>query len=431
MSGFNDVFIYVDTMVFLHFVPLEHIDWTKLAGSQTVTIVVSRVIIRELDTHKNSHPSQKVRERARKALQRIEQWAAVPTEIRPGVIVSISQDLPSGDLKGLKINPDWPDDLQLAIALEHAQSAPEARILVASDDTGARIHARNLGLDVLPLDDALRIPSEKDPLEAENAVLRSRLLKLQAAVPHLKLAFSSGSNLLKFAVEDLHSESTAWIQAELEKRKKDYPPYSSKNLDRALMGLHFPSDSEITRYNTQLNNYYGAVERWLQAVVEHRSRSGLTFEIRLTLFNEGGAPGDDIDISLHFPDGFLLVEGEDLEPEPEEPDPPRPPRNLFEIQADHFSLITPRLHHLYRSDFPTFQPPGNASSPRIEKTESYDVSYTVRRLKHGQTEELDPVFVIFEDYSALQSFRITYSVNAANMPEDTSGALDVVFERPQ
>ena len=88
--------IFLDTNILLHGKPLQDIAW-ETYEAPPVTIVITRTNIRELDKHKDNHPKNHIRGRARKALQRIEAAAASDAVLRPNVILHVERTSPSID----------------------------------------------------------------------------------------------------------------------------------------------------------------------------------------------------------------------------------------------------------------------------------------------------------------------------------------------
>ena len=72
---------------------------------------------------------------------------------------------------------------------------------------------------------------------------------------------------------------------------------------------------EVDRYNSQLEDFFERYKRYVEADWKFRQYRSLTVGLELLVVNEGTAPADDLDVYLHFPDGFLLFE-EQVMPEP-------------------------------------------------------------------------------------------------------------------
>ncbi|MDQ3534210.1 MAG: hypothetical protein M3421_01120 [Bacteroidota bacterium] len=147
----------------------------------------------------------------------------------------------------------------------------------------------------------------------------------------------------------------------------------------------------------------------------------LTFEINLGLINNGNTPADDIDIHLHFPDGFKLVETGNIKSKIEFPEPPYKPKNRMDIGFPSWLSV------------PSMSPIANVGnsikfdSPTIKKTNSYDVHFNRKGLKHGYTEELKSLSIVFERHKDIKNFPIEYDISAGNIPNELIGKLNVTF----
>src|SRR4051794_30751285 len=97
---------FVDTNLLLHAKPLQDIRWEALE-TQPIEIIVTRPVIKELDKHKDQHPKKHLRERARRALQRIEAASTDP-ELRPGVILVVDHRQPRIDWEQHDLDPGSP-----------------------------------------------------------------------------------------------------------------------------------------------------------------------------------------------------------------------------------------------------------------------------------------------------------------------------------
>jgi hypothetical protein len=151
------------------------------------------------------------------------------------------------------------------------------------------------------------------------------------------------------------------------------------------------------------------------------------FFCSLYLVNSGGAPAQNIDVHLHFPDGMDIFDTKHLPPEfqtPVPPEPPRKPRSWSEYITESLNIgIAPAIFNRlgnYNMEVP------NVSSPTIQKSFSYDVDYDVTRLKHGYQECLGELLIVFNVKQSVKSFHAEYIVTADNLPFKQSGRLNFV-----
>ena len=158
-------YVFLDAMMFLHFKPIEQIDWPNLLNSTPVRLVLTRITIRELDKHKSSHPSPKIRDRARRILKKLETFLKSPDmPIRESVEITFYDEMPSLDYPSYGLNPDWSDDIFIATILSFGLQSGRNSIVLVTDDTGVRIKAKSLDIETFELPDDFRLLSEPNPL---------------------------------------------------------------------------------------------------------------------------------------------------------------------------------------------------------------------------------------------------------------------------
>jgi len=181
-------FVFFDTMVFLHCIPVKEMNLPELLDVGTVTLVIPRITIQELDKHKNTHPSRKIRDRATDRLKTIQ--ACMDTsekELRFEVRLELTMARPSRDFEQHGLNMDCPDDELIANVLKCKGDHPSDRVVLISHDVGPKLTASQVGIETTEIPDRWRIRPEDDPLVKENKRLRNELLKLQSAQPKLIL----------------------------------------------------------------------------------------------------------------------------------------------------------------------------------------------------------------------------------------------------
>ena len=95
-----------------------------------------------------------------------------------------------------------------------------------------------------------------------------------------------------------------------------------------------------------------------------------------------------------------------------------------------------RLPHINPSAFSPFLPSNNrpselpnVSRPKIRRTNSFDVDFKIRKLKHNKPILLDRLFVVFDSFESVKSFGIDYRINAGNLPHEINDSLHVKIEK--
>ena len=424
-------------MIYLHFKPVEDILWTEVLDSDQIHIMIPRITIRELDNKKDSHPSRKIKERARRVLQRIEAWGqAQPTPIRPGVDVKLYNQLPTIDFGAHNLDPTRNDDVLIATILDYKKCYPKAEVLLITEDTTPRITARGLGLEAVALPDTLKLPTEPDPVEQENQQLRKELEQIKVTLPKLALCFHGQEPANRLSVKINRPLSQAvYVQQQMQALRNKYPKLSNPGVIGP--SILFPSESEYRRYNADLEHFFVRYEKYVSTQWEEQQKIQLTVGFELELRNEGSASAIDVDVHLQVPNRSLsIVEESNIEPSSAKaPEPPRPPRSVTEIASEHgsqFSVIMPSVPDYSFLAARNYGPPSlpNVSRPILrEGANEHTITWNVRRVKHGSTVSFNRLAVAFADFDSASSFGIEYQLRAENLPTQAVGKLHVVVEK--
>jgi hypothetical protein len=211
----------------------------------------------------------------------------------------------------------------------------------------------------------------------------------------------------------------------LDEVKSNYPylvaddPYKNpfEIITRSMFAL---TADQIDSYNKKLYEFYLEYESALDDILEKKIRKNFTFEIELVLNNIGNTPAEDIDIHLHFPDGFELFESDETDNDINLPEPPHMPKNGLD-----FSF--PIMNYPTINSIGTIKGNSNFNSPTIKKTNSYDVDFHRNNLKHGYSENLESLSIVFKSRADIENFKIDYEISAGNMPNKLNGQLNVIF----
>jgi hypothetical protein len=144
----------------------------------------------------------------------------------------------------------------------------------------------------------------------------------------------------------------------------------------------------------------------------------------LELSNTGNFPAEDIDVWLHFPDGFVLYNPEGSRTEPIPPLEPYRPKNMFDYPRINFMDFHPvsnikSVRNLQLSNF------SNSGIPDIRQTNSFEVEYRFGSLKHNQSIQLSPLIVEFASFAEIKSFSVDYKIMVGNIPNLLEGKLNI------
>ncbi len=433
--------LFIDTNVLLHFRRLEEIDWLDLSKCKEAVIVLCSVVVRELDRHKVNHPQNKFRKRAQEIIAALHpRHSRVDSDtLRSGVRLEFIAEDPGLDFGAHNLQPELADDWLIASILDWKLKHPSDETKLVSADLGISIKAKAKGISTLEPLEADRLAEELDADEKRIKKLQEELAEIKNAQPDLKLCFGDGQNVTRVKVLSPTAFDANHFEVEMEQIRANHPLYPlSEELKDTVKGGYLSfikresftkllPQEEILRYNASLETFYGEYEKYLRAVHEHQNMERRTIQFEVALENNGSSPAEDVDIHIHFPDGFQLFDTEDNKiPEPpEQPDSPQKP-GMFRLNIDSRTLAA-----ITSSCPPSLRlpgPPSNVSPPSIRRSNSYDVNCHVGSAKHNYRISVAQFLAVFDSYDSVNSFQIDYSILAANIPKPTTGHLSVVVE---
>jgi hypothetical protein len=437
-------YVVVDTNTFLHFVGFDQIGWDDLFPGQMVALVICPQVIRELNRHKDTPRNPKMRDRATNALRKIQGWAdsESPVSLKDSVEVQFRIYDASIDFAAFRLVREVDDDHIIAVLIEMQSELPSNPVVLLSKDIGLKLKARAQGFSVVSLPDSASLPEEILPSEKKIKELENQVKELQNIRPKLRLTFADGSSKVSLEFQRTVELSEANIAGSVAAIRNKYPKLVEQKLaDKAdavfpvLQGLarmNFEllqlTPKKIDEYNRSLDEFFSDYEQYLKDVRSFCEWERRTATLKIFLTNEGTCPADDIDIFMHFPDGFKLFDEDDYLEPPKEPKAPSKPRSaLDQLTSPVFVGGMGSIYHNHNLDLLARLPagPSNVGSPKIKRTNSYDVAVKVKKAKHGLIVELDAMYLTFDSFSTVQNFKIDYSIHASNLPKHFEGSLNV------
>lgn len=286
-------------MAFMHYPPLDKIDWDDLASSTVGDLVLCAPVLEELDRNKDQHPQSGVRRRLRKLLGWIGDGLSEDdtVNVRDGLRLRVMLDAPEGvDFGGLR--GDRADDHVVALCA-YLNAAEPGSAAIVSNDTMVRIRARKLGLTIVRLPDSLRFKEPDETQRKLDEIRREQLRK-----PRFVVAFADETSNVK-------SVELPMVR-----------PYVS---DEAMLNMEALFDKGR---RDELEEYHKAQR-------EHEVVTKRLIPIGFGIKNVGDAAATSLKIRLGKPTVGRLYQEDQL---PQAPDKPLSP---FEIISS-----TSRLRHL-------------------------------------------------------------------------------------
>jgi len=368
-------------------------------------------------------------------------------KITEKVLISFEDRDPIIDFAAHQLNFNIQDDQLIASILLNKQEAPSEHIVLVTSDLGLALvtKAGRQGINTEKMPENFRIPEEPDPNENKVKQLEQQIRELNSRTPNLSLVYEDGEqhatiqlprplSLEQSEIDKRINEVKSKFRKMNKEGTKDQSHLPESALERvsmvaAMSLMNMIPQKEIDRYNNEVEKYIPAYTKIIVSNLEFENLKRRTFKLDVALANDGTTPAEDIDIYLHFPNGFQLLEEDEL---PKPPKPLAPPEEpMTEMQRFSNSMNYNRM--IPSSVFfnpPDVSPrlPQNVSSPSIKRVNSYEVHVHVQKIKHNLQVFLDPLFVIFDSFENAKSFTIDYRILAANIPREVTGNLHIIIQ---
>jgi PIN domain len=413
-------YIFLDANIFLHYKDVEQLNLEQRFGKDIV-LVVPRIILSELNKHKDSHKSIKIQKRARSICKKIQDWD------KSGQVtdnIKFRFNIQASEPKKHNLNPDSADDRFLADILEF--DAPKNDKILVSSDTNIILTAKHLDIVTEEIDESLKLPSSLDPIEIENLELQRKLNRLQNALPKLEIGLIESENDSRiqaypvFQISKAKLLSDAEINEKVSNLKIERLMPTKENLPNGFLNDFLGySQEEIDRYNEKIDHYSDQYKQYLYELREYQKYYRIRFKIAIV--NNGTAPAENVDVYFHFPNGFEMYLEDDLPEPPREPILPPKPRTMAESIQDG---IGSQLFYNYKPHIklPTFH------TYSLKRKDSYDFTDSFKSIKHNEEAILPELFLSFPSYEQVKSFQCTYRITVANLPDIIEGVINFKFE---
>lgn len=429
----NSKTLFVDTHVLLHYRSIGEVDWPAIANTENVVIVVAPIVVEELDKHKATHPSKRLRKRAASVIRLFYKLSSASLEatLRNNVRVHFLAVEPLIDFRIHGLAPEVGDDRLIASILDYREQHPDATIGLVTDDLGLRLKSRRHTIDVLSLPESARLPEELDAQEKRIKELEEETRRLKDKIPSLKLCFDDGHDHRSFSLVRPDEEIELDIPRLVGEIKEKHPKIALRTgkalpvdvLSATIHARMGASPQEIAEYNRELEDFYSRYAQYWRDLATWSTMARRIIKLPLVIENDGNSPADDVDVFLDFPDeGYHVYNAETLPKEPSQPTGPAAPglsRRLAGVfpPLDYSKLL--------------LSVPKSPFAPTIRRKSPYEVHFHLERVKHKLPQPLDPLFVVFGSFEAARSFGIDYEIKAANIPEAIGGKLHLIVEKEE
>ncbi len=148
--------LFLDTNIYLHYTFFAEIPWEKIVEAEEVFLVVPPIVLSEIDKHKYSHSSSRIRERAAKVARKYAELIDGDEHLRPGVRI-VFQAVEPTDFESHQLVRESQDDRLLASILGYMKENPTSEIILVTSDIGLKVKSKTRNIRTLSLPDDSRM----------------------------------------------------------------------------------------------------------------------------------------------------------------------------------------------------------------------------------------------------------------------------------
>ena len=440
------VYVFCDTMVFLHYRLFPQIDFPSLLNMKPITLVIPEQVSHEIDYHKNSNQNKRLRERAGRASKKIAEFIDKMDINSKSMTTKITDDYFLEYLMCKKINfksygldSENNDHKIIASILEFRACHPTDEIFFFTHDNAATITARSHNISTRRLPDSLKLADDLSEDEQRIKQLEAECAKYKKAFPELSLVHKKTKDFkIVYTLDDALSFKLPERVESFETIFKETPPYEEKilendnNISDIFAAVLYDGkrtekeNKDIKRYMQERDVYFSNYKSYLESLNKYKEK--LLFPVEMVILNTGIVPAKDVDLFVHFPDGFLMFPECDPPKLPSPPTKPHPPKTYFELTTSLGSDFYHRLSFdLPQLEETAFKMPRSFS---LNKTNSYEFKKSLSVVKHGDhiITEIDKLFIVFDSFSSIKSFSADFIISGSNIPHAIYGNLYFIFD---
>jgi hypothetical protein len=424
----SHVTAFLDTNIFLHFLPFDDVDWRKELTTRAVHLRIASVVIKELNKRKDGPGVDHVRDRARKTLRRIREVALQGSgRLKESVHLSCEGRPAVMDLRSRGLDPDWQDDCILASVIEFKEQNPAEHVVLVTDDPGAALRAHTYGVASASLSDELRIPPQPDQKQERIRELEGRLREVEKGLPKLEIAFADGRLHGEFPITPDVSvtvaDAAAYVETHIapqftERNGRTWQTLAvqakeqdgiSEGLASLMQSVGSFAELMAMKASSDVAMYLHHCRDYLVALQRYRNESARIKELPLVLRNVGTVPAEEINIVLCVPKAVGIFPTGRL---PAPPFPPVPPgkKPVSGVAPAKSAPLQTSVQYVRGLDM----------------RDHWELTYRLQRLNHHLIEPLIGLHIHFRSYEAAEPFRIDYRLAAVNAPGVVTGFLNIV-----
>lgn len=395
--------IVLDSNILLHYRNFEDIPWSEEIGCDDITIVLTAMVIEEIDEKKDNEKG-KIQKRAKAISSRIAEILLDGATSKIPVVYLDNTYATEDERRQYHLDRN---DNQILFDVMMSDMEKE-NVTVVSSDNNMLIRAKKLGFKIHRLNDGFRLKEELSKEEKEAQAAIKELEKLKNRMPEPILIFENGENNMKIKrAVALNREIE--VEKRVEELRQKWPEKTVDGEQYSVLGNTFSNASPemIVQYNVSRGKFIEDSEKKIRLEVERDDLQQRMKRIAILIYNKGTASTGKMNIFIDVPENIKLYRVNSMKKvEYDEPSTPNFHPYLKAIPS--FSIYTPKIEMWDMVDF--------IKDDQLKRT----FEPLNHKLQNG-------LFTLYVDSATCPNFKLKWILVDAELPDLIEGELNVSF----
>jgi rRNA-processing protein FCF1 len=400
------MYIVLDSNILLHYISFEEIPWQEEFGCGEVTIVLTGMVLEEIDKKKDDEKG-KIQKRAKAVASRFKEILIAGKSGKYPVMFVESAYATEDERRRFHLDRN---DNQILFDIRKA-GLDMADVIVVSSDTAMLLRAKQQGFRIYQLDDKYLLKEELSKEEKEAKAAITELTRLKNRLPEPKLIFGDTDNhiqIRRVAAYDIEQE----VQKRMNELRSRWPEKTIEDEQEIILGQVYNRVSQemILQYNISRNKFIEQTEKKIRLEAERDELERRMRKVTVSVYNSGHATTGMMNIFVDIPDGIRLY-GSNSRKKVEYDEPSTP--NYYGLKQ------IPRFNVMYGYYKPSVT--------------MWDVDDYIKKRQLKETAEplthtlLHEIFTFYLDCATCPNFGLKWYIADAALPEPVEGVLNVSF----
>lgn len=335
------IYLFLDTNILMHYKDFEQINWSEIFN-EDVSIILTPIVIREIDSIKDSGANAKKKKKAKALSSKIADYLL--NDKKGKYIIDTCDDATEEQFESKRFNTHTNDDWLLLSAARFKNEKSENIVIVAADNY-VLVKAKQLGLLYYKLPDEYLLREEPSEEEKEITILKKELERYNNRQSEPQITFEDNTNRI-LITRPLILDVEKIIEEEIRKEKLEYPYYPTNDAESLPPGngpieidlswvnnlslissIYQPSKERIDNYNSDLDEYFKEYAEYIRLVKEYEVLSSYLYKLNIKISNDGTSPTGKLNVFLEFPSNIVLYNKNNIKKEYLNP-PIKPSKNV-------------------------------------------------------------------------------------------------------